>query len=143
MTHVLRAWRTPRKMAVFVLMALLGVATLVVLPRETVVVQGQTRQTQMIGKDRLVSIDPLPETNGPMCEYPEAAGPQLMASLQPSSLMASGPRQQRVPAGTTTSAPARPGDALKAEISKRQPVSTLRDPRNAYAGLFVDPARNE
>ena len=29
------------------------------------------------------------------------------------------------------------------DVAKRQPVSTLRDPRNAFSGLVVDPIRNE
>src|SRR5207302_6975834 len=55
-----------------------------------------------------------------------------------SSLMVSVPRRQ---SGSST--PARPGDALKLEVAKRRPAGTVRDPRNAFASLFVDARRNE
>jgi len=83
-----------------------------------------TRETKIIGSERLVSVEPLAE-NGELCVTEETA-PTLMA-------------QQASP----TAAPQRPGDAIRKQVAVRKPVSTLRDPRNAFAGLVIDPVRNE
>src|SRR5438093_189136 len=107
-----------------VLIALLGSATLA---------QDGIQRTKVIGKDRLVSMQPLPDLDGPMCDNP-------MASLEPTAPLAL-LRPQAAPA--QQSVPARPGDAVRADVAKRQAISTIRDPRNTFAGLAVDPARNE
>jgi DNA-binding beta-propeller fold protein YncE len=52
-------------------------------------------------------------------------------------------RQSAATGAAAASTPARPTDAVKSDVAKRQPVNTVRDPRNAFAGLFVDPVRNE
>jgi len=78
--------------------------------------------------------------NGQMCEFPEV-DPQLMAANTPANFLAA--PQQRPATTGTNAAPPRPSDALKAEIAKRQPVATIRDPRNAFAGIALDPTRNE
>jgi len=54
--------------------------------------------------------------------------------------MASPPRPQ---SESAAAAPARPNDAVRSDVAKRQPLSTIRDPRNTFAGLAVDPVRNE
>src|SRR5688572_14540311 len=100
MTHVVKAW-------LIVLIALLVAGSQLVLS------QNGTRQTKVIGNDRLVSVQPLPQMAGEMCVYPEEANPELIASLQQyegaSALMASLPRQQTGAAGTAAaSAPPRP-----------------------------------
>jgi DNA-binding beta-propeller fold protein YncE len=131
MTPVVRAWHGSSTIRLFVLIALLGTAAQLVLS------QG-TRQTKVIGSDRLVSVEPLPEINGEMC-LPESL---MAAAIPPESPMAL--RQQSTPSGASAaSAPPRPGDAVKSQVARRQPLSTLRDPRNAFAGLVVDPIRNE
>jgi DNA-binding beta-propeller fold protein YncE len=137
MTHVVRAWRTSRTLRFFVLIALLGIATQVVLPRGTGTVKGGPLQTKMIGTERLVSVEPLTEM-GQICVTDSAdVRPVLMASLQL-------PQQQTGSTGTASSAnPRRPSNAVKSEVAARKPVSTIRDPRNAFAGLVVDPIRNE
>jgi DNA-binding beta-propeller fold protein YncE len=113
------------------LIALLGTATLA---------QDGIHRTKLIGKDRLVSIQPLPDLDGPMCDNPGDANPKFVASLEPTAALAS----LRPPAAPAQqNAPARPGDAVRAEVAKRQPLSTIRDPRNTFAGLAVDPVRNE
>src|SRR2546427_2485652 len=56
-----------------VLIALLEIAAQIVLSR--------TRQTQIIGSERLVSVTPLPEIGGEVC-LPETAPLSLMASVQ-------------------------------------------------------------
>jgi DNA-binding beta-propeller fold protein YncE len=144
MAHITRVWRTSLAVRLSVLIVLFGTATQLVLSRESRLIQNGTSQTKIIGKDRLVSVEPLPEMNGEFCEYPVTPSPQLMAALQQqgrgaSSLMASliassGPQQ---------SGPARPSDALRSAVAKRQPLTTIKDPRDTFAGLFVDPVRNE
>ncbi len=147
MTHVVRAWRTSRSIRLLVLIALFGtVATQLVLSRESRVAQKRTQQTQVFGKERLVSVEPLPSVEGEICMDPDEATPQQIASFQQENLLASrlvaqAPRQSGTAA--TAAPPARPSEALKAQIAKRQPISNLRDPRNVFAGLFIDPVRNE
>jgi DNA-binding beta-propeller fold protein YncE len=137
MTHVVRAWRTSRTLRFFVLIALLGIATQVVLPRGTGTVKGGPVQTKMIGTERLVSVEPLTEMGQICVTDPADVRPVLMASLQL-------PQQQTGSTGTASRAnPRRPSNAVKSEVAARKPVSTIRDPRNAFAGLVVDPIRNE
>ncbi len=141
MTQLGRAWRTSRAIRLFVLVALFGTATQLVLSRESRAPQDGTRQTKIIGKDRLVSVEPLPEMDGEMCVYPE-----LMASLQQgsaSTLMASLPQQQSGAAPVASTPPRRPSDAVRSAVAARKPTSTVKDPRNSFAGLVVDPIRNE
>src|SRR5262249_39446074 len=114
-----------------VLIALLGTATLA---------QDGIQRTKVIGKDRLISMQPLPELGGPMCDNPGEADPKLLAALKPTAPRTSFRPQ---PAPAQQSASARPADTVRAEVAKRQPLSTIRDPRNTFAGLAVDPVRNE
>src|SRR5262249_19801388 len=137
MTYVVRAWRTSRTVRFFVLIALLGIATQVVVPRGTGTVKGEPLQTKTIGTERLVSVEPLTEMGQICVTDPADFPPVLMASLQL-------PQQQTGSTGTASSAnPRRPSIAVKSEVAARKPVSTIRDPRNAFAGLVVDPIRNE
>jgi DNA-binding beta-propeller fold protein YncE len=108
------------------LLVLLGTATQLVLS------QGR-RKTVVIGKERLVTVAPLPQIGGEMC-----APEDLMAAASaPPNLMTI--RQQQ----SSSAAPPRPSEASRTDVAKRKPVSTLRDPRNTFAGLVIDPVRNE
>lgn len=144
MAHWVRARWTSRTIRLLLLIALLGTAAQLVLSRENRVVQNGTRQSKVIGKERLISVEPLPEA-GVACEYPEDSNPLLIAGVQQpqsaSSLMASLPPQQSGAASAT--APPRPSDAVRSAVARRQPATTIRDPRNTFSGLFVDPVRNE
>jgi DNA-binding beta-propeller fold protein YncE len=113
-----------------VLIGLIGTATLA---------QDGIPRTKVIGKDRLVSMEPLPDMDGQMCDNPGNAGPNLIASLEQDNSLSS-LRPQAAPAAAI---PARPSDAVRSDVAKRQPLSTIRDPRNTFAGLAVDPVRNE
>ena len=137
MAHVARAWRASRTIRFLVMIALFGTATQVFLSRGTGAVQNGTRQTKIIGSDRLVSVETLAETDGQLCVTDETA-PDLIASLRPQNLFST--RQQQ---GRASSTIARASDAIRAQVAARKPVSTLRDPRNAFAGLVIDPTRNE
>src|SRR5260221_8118537 len=143
MTHVVRAWRTSRTVRLLVLVALFGTATQLVLSQDSRVVQNGARQTKRIGADRLVSIEPLPQMDGPMCEIDEAHGAETMiaAAAAPRSLALL--QQARPGAAPSPSTASRPSDALKAEIAKGKPIGTMRDPRNAFASLVIDATRNE
>jgi len=158
MAHVVRAWRASRMIRFLVLIAVLGTTAQVILSRGAGPAQdGISRKTKIIGSERLVSVEPLAEagTDGQIC-VPEsvANNPALMASLQQenllsaqrqtaSPLMAAVRQQQSGSGGATASTPARPSDAVRQEVAKRRPASTVRDPRNAFASLVVDAARNE
>jgi DNA-binding beta-propeller fold protein YncE len=139
MAHVVRAWRASRTIRFFVLIVLLGTATQVVLSRGAGPVQGQARQIPRFGSERLVSIEPLSETEGELC----VTEPQLIASLSPEMRLIRRQQSGSASAAASSLAPPRPSDAVRADVAKRQPVSTLRDPRNAFAGLAIDPTRNE
>lgn len=146
MAHVVQAWRTSRTIRFFVLVALFGIVTQLLLSQENRRVQNGTRQTKLIGSDRLVSVEPLPEM-GEICINPQDANRELIASLEPrkpvSSLMASVPQQK--PGGTdaVTSAPPRPSDAVRQAVARRPAAATIKDPRNTLAGIALDQTRNE
>jgi hypothetical protein len=112
---------------------LLGTATQLVLSEGS-------RKTIAIGKERLVAVAPLPQIGGEMC-----APEDLMAAASAPPNLMTIRQQQSSPAGTATSsaAPPRPSETPRTDVDKRKPVSTLRDPRNSFAGLVIDPARNE
>ncbi len=157
MTHVARAWRASRTVRLVLLIVIVGTVTQAVLPQENSAAQNGKRQTTVIGRERLVSVEPLPQMDGQTCVYPDAS-PELIAALERENLlsmiqqqgaaspaMASLARQQSgsAPARAGSSAPPRPSDAVRAAVARRQPASTVRDPRNAFAGIAIDPARNE
>src|SRR5438132_13057180 len=109
MPHVVRAWRASRTIRFLVLIVLLGAATEAVLSRGTGPVQGEARQTQRFGSERLISVQPLSETEGQLC----ITDPELIASLQP-EMAALMPRQQSrsAPSISSSLAPPRPNDAV-------------------------------
>src|SRR5437667_12907321 len=111
MTHVVRAWRTSRTVRLLVLVALFAAATQLVLSQDSRVVQNGARQTKMIGADRLVSVEPLPQMDGPMCEIDEAHGAETMiaAAAAPRSL-ALLQQQSRPGAAPSPSTAPRPSD---------------------------------
>src|SRR6266446_1400226 len=77
MAHVVRAWRSSRMIRLIVLLALLGTATQLVLSRESGLVQEGTRQTKIIGSDRLVSVELLPEL-AEFCEPVPASREEML-----------------------------------------------------------------
>jgi DNA-binding beta-propeller fold protein YncE len=149
MTHLVRAWRSSRTICLFVLLALIATVTQSQLSQGRVAQDGtrQTPQTKLIGRERLVSIQPLPEIGGEIC-LPVGEPEILMAAASSparlrSVLQQSGTGAAAASTAPSTPAPPRPSDAVRSDVARRQPGSTLRDPRNAFAGLFVDPVRNE
>ena len=86
------------------------------------------RGRQMTARPRLVSIRPLPEMDGAMCEYlPASATPSLVLALQEARAA-----RQSVPS-----------DAAREAASRRLPVRTMRDPYSAYSAVAVDPTNDE
>src|SRR5438876_11859790 len=78
----LRAWRAARTRRLVIAIALFAAATQLVLSQDTRAIQKGPRPTKMIGADRLVSVEPLPQMDGPMCDA--EGGPvaeSMMAAL--------------------------------------------------------------
>ena len=127
-----RSSNSQRKVGLLAVLAFLAATTGLVLSSGN---HEGTARTRTFGQERLVSWEALPEMDGEMCEWmPASASANLVAALQ-----------QQPGTGAAATAPdrPRPSDAARAEIAKRKPVSTLRDPHNAFSGLVVDPLRNE
>ena len=122
----MRGWRMFRWLAVA---ALFGTAVLA-LSQERWTARNRTRQSTIVGSDRLVSIEPLPPTTGEMCELmPPAGQERLVAYLQSQT------------AGTGKSALT--SNAITGNIVNRSPVRIIHDPYATYSAVTVDSARNE
>lgn len=79
------------------------------------------------GRAELLSVQPLTEDDGAMCQYvPATANSSLFASLQ---------EERAARASASTEA--------KTEVAKRKPLRTLQDPYAAYSAVAVDPVHNE
>src|SRR6266571_6763187 len=127
MAHVVQVWRTSRIIRFFILVVLFGTATQLLLSLES-------PQTKVIGSERLVSVDPLPEAGGEICEPVPATDPWnreavLIAALEQSS---------QAP-GTSFEA----GNTATQDRSKLKPVRWIRDPYAAFSSVAVDPINNE
>jgi DNA-binding beta-propeller fold protein YncE len=91
-----------------------------------------------LGRDHLVAVAKLPEMSSEKCPLmPASAAMSLSAALQQSGTSTA----EGGPAGSAESS--RPSEALRDEVAKRQPVREIRDPGAAFAGVAVDPVRNE
>jgi len=135
MAHVVRAWRSSRMVRLFVLLALLGTVTQLVLSRERGLVQDGTRQTKVIGSDRLVSVEPLPEMAGEACELvPVSREELLMAAM----LQRQDARDARAAGGAASQ-----NTVVTRDRSKLKPVRSIQDPYAAYSSVAVDPVNNE
>ncbi|HEY7679818.1 MAG TPA: hypothetical protein VIC04_04810 [Terriglobia bacterium] len=78
---------------------------------------------------------PLPTESGETCWIPASASATLTPAL---------PQQSQSPGSDgAAAAPWKPGDAKKAEVALRKPLYTVSDPHFAFAGIVVDPTRNE
>src|SRR5713226_8397250 len=140
MSKKLAARHGSRMIQSFVLIALLGAATQLVLSQGYRAAKKEIPHTKTIGRERLVSVEPLPGTGGEVC-LPVHAPESLMAAASISESLI--PVSRQTGSNRGTSAPPKPSDEVSTDVAKRNPTSTLRDPRNAFAGLVVDPIRNE
>ncbi|HWP85723.1 MAG TPA: beta-propeller fold lactonase family protein [Terriglobia bacterium] len=94
--------------------------------------------TRTFGTDRLVAWKSLPEMSGPWCEIlPARATQNLMAALQ------QGAGSGAADARPTGQAPPFPSEAVREAVAKRPPIATLKDTNAGFAGIAVDPIRNE
>ncbi len=129
-----RSSNSKRKAGLLVLLALLATAAGLVVSSGS---QDGKVGTRAFGYDRLVSWEALPEANGPMDQLtPASASEELLASLLQVSGSVGSAAQAEGP-------PPRPSDAARAEIAKREPLFHITDPHFSFAGIAVDPIRNE
>ncbi|MSO19873.1 MAG: hypothetical protein EXQ56_05305 [Acidobacteria bacterium] len=78
------------------------------------------------GQAQLVSIQPLPEMSGAICDLaPAAASTSLRTAMQEARQTAS------------------PDASEQLEIQKRPPLRVIRDPYSAFSSVAVDPIRDE
>ena len=113
-----------------ILVGILGtfIAIPVLLLSFMVVRKAPSPQNNASGSPRLISVEPLPEMEGPMCQWvPASASMSLAAALQ----------QERIAAGAV------PDEAARLAASQRKPERIIRDPYASYSSVAVDPIRNE
>jgi hypothetical protein len=89
------------------------------------------------GDARLISVEPLPDPNGPMCELvPAGASSSMFAEFE-----------QRETGSGSAAAPEdggpRPSDAARHAGSQRQPVRMIKDRDPSYAAVALDLAHDE
>jgi DNA-binding beta-propeller fold protein YncE len=87
------------------------------------------------GYPQLLSVETLPD-GGEMCDWvPARAGSTLMAAIE----------KQRTAHISSDAAPsaAAPTDASRAEVARRKPIRTIKDPWGAFSAVAIDPAHNE
>src|SRR6266545_4556346 len=80
----------------------------------------------------VLSIQALPAGGADLCEFPGGPSPLNLTAASPQQ-----GRQGAVTVGTGSN------DALTADLAKRPPLRTITDPYYAFAGVAVDPVRNE
>ena len=134
-THGNKASRFQRRTCLLAILALMAATAGIVL------FSGESNQpvhgTKDGGDARLISFEPLPQTDGPECQYvPASASTSLFAELREQQ---EGSASQSAPG----SAEQRPSDAARDQLSKRPPVRVMRDPSAAYSGVAIDLAHNE
>ncbi len=87
------------------------------------------RSTALTDASRLVSVTPLPEMNGQMCEWMPASAPVNLTLRQ------SQPGAASSPSGDAT--------AAVAEAAKRPPIRVIRDSYPAFSSVAVDVQHDE
>src|SRR5207247_11324624 len=127
MAHVDLVWRTARIIRFFVLVVLFVTATQLLLSRES-------PQTKVIGSERLVSIDPLPDAGGEICEPVPAIDPANREAV----LMAALEQRQDARAASVEAR-----NAATQHRSKLKPVRWIHDPYAAFSSVAVHPLNNE
>ena len=84
---------------------------------------------KLLDEERLVSWETLPSIDGAACEWIPASASVSLEALQ------STPQSEAVPP--------QPSAGAKERVSTRDPIYTIKDPHYAFAGIAVDPIRNE
>ena len=91
---------------------------------------GATRMTT--GQPQLISVQPLPQDDGEMCELkPASAGSSLMAAIE---------QQREI---RTVSTDVETSDAVRDAASRRKPIRVINDPWGAFSAVALDPVHNE
>jgi DNA-binding beta-propeller fold protein YncE len=124
-----------RRLPLLVVLALLlGIAGFVLLRGGS----SQAARTISIGQERIVSWEPLPEMNGEMCQWmPASASPASPAFMTLAAAMQQASGQAR------TSAPPHPSAQAREAVASRNPIYTVSDSYYGFAGIAVDPVRDE
>jgi DNA-binding beta-propeller fold protein YncE len=121
-------------------LALLGILAILGANAQLALFSGQKsnrnldRKAGLIGIERLVAREPLLATSGQMCQW-MPAGFATSASSELSAM-----RQTAASPQTTMSVDSAD---LKQAVAKRPPIRTLEDPHFTFAGIAIDPVRNE
>ena len=116
-------WRGSAWAAGALTVIILGAATSGIPPSNLISGSASLRPS---GQAQLVFVQPLPPTDGAMCEWIPAS-----LSVSPLNVL-----QQE-------SSVAYPDQAQQAEVQKRQPLRVIRDPYPAFSSVAVDPVRDE
>ena len=130
-----RAFRLRRNGVALGLISLVGVLATWVLfsgmtQRAALSADSPSHFRRPTGSAQLVSVEPLPEMDGQMCEWtPASASTTLMAALPQGRPAASG------------AAPASEGGQRTVDID-RAPVRMIRDPNPAFSAVAVEPESN-
>lgn len=125
--------RRSRSMAALLAFVFLGAAAGALL-----LTQADVRPSQAIsfGSERLVGYeqmtDPMSEVNGPMCEFMPASASMLLAAAQ-----------APVPSAEGATPPALPTQDARARVKARGALYRVEDPHYGFAGIAVDPIRDE
>ena len=89
-----------------------------------------------IGQERIVSWEQLPEMSGQMCQWmPASASAGAAPWMAPAPLQAGASAQDSVPP--------HPSEEVREAVAAREPIYEVRDPYYGFAGIAVDPIRNE
>jgi len=130
-----------RRLSLLVVLALLlGIAGFVLLRGGS----SQAARTIPIGEDRIVSWEQLPDQlpgmSGEMCQWiPASASPASLASMTFAAAL-----QQTPTVGPRAAAPPpRPSESVRENIRNREPIYEVRDAHYGFAGIAVDPTRDE
>jgi len=83
------------------------------------------------GYPRLISVQPLPEMEGPMCDFVPASTNVGLTAV---------PLQEQLSA---RAAGTPPDEATRLAASQRNPLRVIRDPYSSYSSVAVDPIHNE
>ena len=129
-----RAFRLRRNGVALGLISLVGVLAAWVLfsgvsHRAALSADSQSHFRRPTGSAQLVSVEPLPEMNGEMCEWtPASASASLAAAFS----------QERMAAARS----AMPADAGTSIVLDRPPVRSIRDPNPSFSAIAVEPKTN-
>jgi DNA-binding beta-propeller fold protein YncE len=115
-------WLAGALLAITAAVALLTVATL------------GPRRTLAIGGERLSKVEPMAEVNAPMCEFMPASASARLGRAAASPLAAA--------AGDAVPPPY-PAPEVQARVHARKALYRVEDPYYGFAGIAVDPIRDE